>query len=439
MLFPTWFGGWKRWLALISGLCTASSVVFVYWMWGHLFATSVWGGDLAQWLLISIVIILHAAWAWQRHLTRVQDGEAAAAPTKVELLILAVLAVMSFGTLAVCWKLGIKLTSPSWLILAPLGIAAIVGMIFVVIARRTPRQRTAWDELDLWTPAAPSTNGHGPSSYSGSSGGVAVAEKPVVAPPSVMAPTRAPALATEVVLLTVMAVICTGLAVALEPRGVSSGKAVSELFPVQGGELAWTFRPEGAGQIASSPLVVGDRVYVGATLGTLGPQGVVYCLDRATGKVVWDTRKTLKRMKQISISSPVLADGKLYIGEGYHQDVNCKVYCLNAETGKEVWNFPTGSHTESSPFVTGGKVYIGAGDDGLYCLDAADGTEVWHYNGLHIDANPVVHDKRLYVGAGAGDVYKETAIVCLDTETGKSTPVSPSAFGSALQANVWAR
>jgi TolB protein len=30
--------------------------------------------------------------------------------------------------------------------------------------------------------------------------------------------------------------------------------------------------------------------------------------------------------------------------------------------------------------------------------------------------------------------------VCiLDTETGKSTPVSPSSFGPALQANVWSR
>ncbi len=33
-----------------------------------------------------------------------------------------------------------------------------------------------------------------------------------------------------------------------------------------------------------------------------------------------------------------------------------------------------------------------------------------------------------------------TSRICiLDTETGKSTPVSPSAFGSALQANVWSR
>jgi TolB protein len=38
----------------------------------------------------------------------------------------------------------------------------------------------------------------------------------------------------------------------------------------------------------------------------------------------------------------------------------------------------------------------------------------------------------------ARDAYT-SRIFILDTETGKSTPVSPSSFGSALQANVWAR
>jgi outer membrane protein assembly factor BamB len=418
MIFPTWFGGWRRWLALISGLCTVSTVIFVYWMWGHHFATSAWGGDLAQWLMITVIVVLSAAWAWQRHVRRLRTGEAPAAPSRAEFIVLGVLALIAFGTLAICWKLGVRLTSPSWLILAPMGIAAVFGMAFVALARRQPRAETPWEELDLWTPAAPSGNGHAALEHASSSGGtaVAVAEKPRVATTSPTAPPRAPALATEVVMLTVMAVACTALAGALEPRGVGPGTAVSELFLVHGGDKVWMYRPDVSGLIASSPLVVGDRVYVGATLGS---QGVVFCLDRATGKVIWDTRKSLKWMKHISISSPVLVDGKLYIGEGFHQDSNCKVYCINAETGKEVWNYPTGSHTESSPFVAEGKVYIGAGDDGLYCLDAKTGDELWHYNGLHIDANPLVHEKRLYVGAGEGDVQTETAILCLDAESGK--------------------
>ena len=142
-------------------------------------------------------------------------------------------------------------------------------------------------------------------------------------------------------------------------------------------------------------------------------------------------------MKHISISSPVLAEGKLFIGDGFHEDVNCKVYCLDAKTGEKAWEFQTGSHTESSPFVADGKVFIGAGDDGLYCLDAATGKEAWHYNGLHIDANPVVHQKRLFVGAGEGDVHKETAILGLNAETGKELwkqKIDVPAWGSPVVA-----
>jgi TolB protein len=35
---------------------------------------------------------------------------------------------------------------------------------------------------------------------------------------------------------------------------------------------------------------------------------------------------------------------------------------------------------------------------------------------------------------------RSTNVLCiLDTETGKSTPISPLSFGPALQANVWSR
>jgi TolB protein len=39
----------------------------------------------------------------------------------------------------------------------------------------------------------------------------------------------------------------------------------------------------------------------------------------------------------------------------------------------------------------------------------------------------------------ARDGVHQPGICILDTETGKSTPLSPSSFGSTLQANVWSR
>ena len=35
----------------------------------------------------------------------------------------------------------------------------------------------------------------------------------------------------------------------------------------------------------------------------------------------------------VAISSPFLADGKLYLGEGFHEDKNCQLYCIDAEKG----------------------------------------------------------------------------------------------------------
>ncbi len=163
--------------------------------------------------------------------------------------------------------------------------------------------------------------------------------------------------------------------------------------------------------------MAGDRVYVGvANDDVFSPTGTLYCLDRNKGEEVWhfDNKRTMRQIH----STPCLSDGKVYIGEGLHEDSGCKVYCLDANTGSLVWSCDTESHTESSPVVADGKVYCGAGDDGLYCLDAATGKKLWNFPGYHIDTRPAVVGNRVFAGAGVGDIYKEPAIVCLNAETG---------------------
>src|SRR5262249_34682914 len=155
-------------------------------------------------------------------------------------------------------------------------------------------------------------------------------------------------------------------------------------------------------------LVDGDRVYVGVVHGSAFRTGAVYCLDRATGKPLWAFNNG-GQMKDV-FSSPHVADGRLYVGEGFHQDADCKLYCPEAHTGKKLWEYRTASHTEATPCVWRGKVYFGAGDDGLFCLDAATGKERWHLKGLHVDANPLVVGGRLYGGSGVGDAYKDTVL-----------------------------
>jgi eukaryotic-like serine/threonine-protein kinase len=190
--------------------------------------------------------------------------------------------------------------------------------------------------------------------------------------------------------------------------------------------LAWKFQSVDKGFIDSTPVVDGERAYISVSNhDVFKPSGTLFCLGKTINdkkqeewKIVWRFDNGGK-MKEV-FCSPRLADGKVFIGEGFHQDIGCSMYCLEAATGKKLWQFKTESHTESTPFYWEGKLYFGAGDDGFYCLDAVKGESLWHYqNKLHIDANPSVVAGRVYCSSGVGDAFQNTAIFCLDAKTGK--------------------
>ena len=103
----------------------------------------------------------------------------------------------------------------------------------------------------------------------------------------------------------------------------------------------------------------------------------------------------------IVLSSPAVADGKVYIGSD-----DLKVYCLNASTGTHIWNYTTGSPVSSSPAVADGKVYVGSDDNKTYCLNASTGAYIWSYTtGWNVRSSPAVADGKVYVGSFDGKVY----------------------------------
>jgi outer membrane protein assembly factor BamB len=169
--------------------------------------------------------------------------------------------------------------------------------------------------------------------------------------------------------------------------------------------LRWNFTTNGA--VISSPSIADGKVYVGSYDKNL------YCLDSRTGSFIWKfaTNDSIK-------SSPAIADGRVYLGpdDGY-------VYCLDASNGSLLWSAEAGGPIEvnfgaapalrSSPTVDNGKVYVGSLDTDVYCLEAADGRVNWTFNTEgHITSSPAVVNGTVYIVSeelSTGALYKLNA------------------------------
>jgi outer membrane protein assembly factor BamB len=193
-------------------------------------------------------------------------------------------------------------------------------------------------------------------------------------------------------------------------------------------KILWTFREEAftPSDFSSSPAVVGNRVYVAsANVDVVGRSGFVYCLDATSGKRIWQVPT-----KQEIYCSPAVVDGRVYVGEGLHENTGSLFRCLDAASGNLLWQFKTNSHAEGPPTIKDGRVYFGAGDDGLYCLDAIDGKQIWQFPGYHIDESPVISGEILLVGTG----YDRASYVAINIKTGQmiwSRPMEASVWGTS--------
>jgi len=157
------------------------------------------------------------------------------------------------------------------------------------------------------------------------------------------------------------------------------------------------------GPTESSPLVVGNLVYVGDW------RGRVFALSTSTGRTVW-SYQTGDKVKD----GMAYWGGRVYFGSYDHN-----VYALNARTGRLVWKAgaqqrlgPRGTFY-STPAVAYGRVYIGATDRKVYSFGATSGKLRWsHGTGGYVYASPAVWQERVLVGSYDGTFY------CFDAATG---------------------
>jgi outer membrane protein assembly factor BamB len=149
--------------------------------------------------------------------------------------------------------------------------------------------------------------------------------------------------------------------------------------------------PDGPSEIIATPIVDKGRIYV-----TIGQspvhgtgQGMLSCIDAATGRKIWDSRRVDRSILTLEIH-----DGLLYA-----PDFTGRLHCFNADTGQHYWHHELeGGVWCASPIVLDGKVYISTEKKVLWVLKTGRQKEVISRSLIKsIAITPVIHDGVFYL------------------------------------------
>jgi len=189
-------------------------------------------------------------------------------------------------------------------------------------------------------------------------------------------------------------------------------------FDANHGRLLW--RSHVGGAIKGGLAYAGGRLYVGSY------DGHVYCLA-TDGQIVWKASAAPRLFGHATFySTPAVAYRRVYIGS-----TDGKVYSFGATTGKLRWSRGTGGYVYASPAVWRQTVYAGSYSKRFFALDAATGDVRWSF-----DANGPISGSATVIG---GIVYFSTLkqrTYALDATTGRLLWTSPDgAYTPVVAAN----
>ena len=147
----------------------------------------------------------------------------------------------------------------------------------------------------------------------------------------------------------------------------------------------------------STPLVYGNRLYIGADA------GFFYAIDVTRSAKVW----TFRAEGPIQ-SRAAAADGAVYFGD-------CKgfVYALESVNGGLLWKVKLDAEIMAKPLVAGDRLYVVTMSGRLFALDRRRGVEIWHTDAsersfgfsVRRSADPVLKGGLIYVGTSAGTLF----------------------------------
>lgn len=173
---------------------------------------------------------------------------------------------------------------------------------------------------------------------------------------------------------------------------------------------------ETANEVRSTPVVVGDNLYIGNH-----DTGELFAFDVHSGEQLWENQAP-----NWIHSEMIYHDEKVYVGIGnrFFQDNGIRgtgdngVLALDAETGEIVWEFETEGEVMPTPAYYDDALYITTGDRHIYKLDPDSG-ELLHkaeIGSVVSMSAPNITDDTLYVGGSGPMPYEFSAYNLTDDE-----------------------
>lgn len=155
------------------------------------------------------------------------------------------------------------------------------------------------------------------------------------------------------------------------------------------GTILWKCKTGSA--IRGTPYAYEDSVW------TTSGDGYIYKFDSLFGKLLFKSQTGGQ-----DASSPILSDGKLYIGSGYPKN---EVMCFDATSGNLLGSYKTSQPIYSSPAILSDSVYIGSDDGKFYRLskDLVPQKEFKPDKGLIYFSSPAVDNDIIYGLSGDYD------------------------------------
>lgn len=153
-------------------------------------------------------------------------------------------------------------------------------------------------------------------------------------------------------------------------------------------------------RITADPVVANGRIFA------LDSKSQVTAVS-TSGEVLWSANIAPPSDREADAGGGGLAfgDGKLMVSSGYG-----KISALDPASGAVIWEQDLGAPATGTPTVSGGLVYVVAGDNVAWAINSDTGRVVWQLEGAADVSNvsggpaPAVNDDLVFFAFGSGEI-----------------------------------